>query len=152
VVANAIQFSFEDGGTDGWQARGSQIAGLANTTDHAVAGAHALAVSVQNLTSLTYPYVSVDIRAAPAAGQALDLYVYVPQGMGTVLARPYVMDANYRWVGDDRYVRLVPGWNHLTHALGAYSAPVRQLGVQFMAAPGGAPLSGTLAIDAVGWR
>jgi hypothetical protein len=152
AAAANVQFSFEDGGTDGWKAHGSQITGLANTTEHAIAGSHALAVNVQNLTSLTYPYVAVDVRTTPASGQQLDLAIYVPPGMGTVLARPFVMDATYRWVGDDRYMRLVPGWNHLTHALPtSFSAPALQLGVQLMAAPGAAPVFGTLAIDAVGW-
>lgn len=146
----ATAYSFETG-ADGWAAHGAQITSLSSSTAYARAGTHALQIGFTSLTGSTYPYLAVAPGQPPAGMHTLSLAIYVPAGMGSVLARPFSMDQTYRWVGDDDYIALAPGWNIVTHTLPAgYAAPLRQIGVQFMARPG-ATLTGSLYLDAVGW-
>jgi hypothetical protein len=145
-------FSFEDGTTDGWTAYGTQITSVENSTDQAMDGVHSLRVSLTGVTAATYPYLAASTQAPAQPGQALSLYVYVPQGVGTLWVRPFTMNDAYRWVGGENYTALTPGWNHVTHALPRqFTGQVIQVGLQFMAAPG-TTANGSVYIDAVGWQ
>jgi hypothetical protein len=146
-----VTYSFEDGGTDGWQAYGDQITAVCNSTAQAIAGHHSLQVQLSDLRADAYPYVGVSTQVTPAAGQLLSMYIYVPPHSGTVEVRPFTMDESYQWIGDDEYIQLKSGWNHVLHALPPHvSGQVIQLGVQFMAHPG-TTVDGSVYLDAVGW-
>lgn len=145
-------YSFEDGTTQGWAAHGGQITNIANSTDQAMDGTHALQVTLSGVTSATYPYLTASTQAPAQPGQALSLYIYVPRSMGMLWVRPFTMNNAYRWVGGANYLMLAPGWNQVTHAVPRqFTGQVIQVGLQFMAAPG-TTASGSVYVDAVGWE
>lgn len=149
-VPVTLAFSYEDGGTDGWSAHGTGLA-VANSTVRAMDGSHSLQVSLTEVTATGAPFVTASTQAPATPGQALSFYIYVPQGTGTVFVRPFTRDQTQRLVGARNFIPLVPGWNHVMHALpGALVGQTIQIGVQFAAAPG-TTVSGNVYIDTVGW-
>lgn len=148
----ALAFSFEDGGTDGWSGHGRGITRIWNSTALATDGKHSLAIDFRHVTAGEYPYVAAKVHPIIASTSGtLEISVYMPQGVGKVLLRPFVMDEGYSWLGEGRYRTLVRGWNHITVELpSGMKGGVRQIGVQFTAAPG-TSITGTVYLDDVRW-
>ncbi len=147
-------FSFEDGGSDGWNAHGNGIGNLQNSTNLAQAGTHALKVSLSNADSNDYPYVSVagsDLSAPPQPGQTITAYIYMASNSVTVRAKLFVSDSSDQW-HTGREVNLQPGvWNRLTYTVPpAINGQVKQLGIQFNSPATGGP-GCDVYIDSVGW-
>jgi hypothetical protein len=151
----ASAFSFEDGGTDGWNAHGPGIANLQNSTSVAYAGTHALKVSLSNADSNDYPYVSVgdpNLSAPPQPGQTITAYVYMASNSVTVRAKLFISDSSNQWhIGN--VVNLQPGvWNRITFTVPqGISGQVNQLGIQFNSPATGGP-GCDVYIDGVGWH
>jgi hypothetical protein len=149
-----LTFSFEDGSTDGWNAHGSQIAQLQNSSSLALDGKHSLQVTLNNLSSHDYPYISIggsQLPSYPQPGQTLGAFVYLPANSVSVIAKLFIMDNSYHWLTGNS-VTLTPGtWTHLTFTIptGA-SSPPRQLGIQF-GTPMSTAVSTTVYVDAIGW-
>jgi hypothetical protein len=150
----SVTFSFEDGGTDGWNVHGSQIAQLQNSSSLALDGKHSLQVTLNNLSSHDYPYISVggsQLSSYPQPGQTLSASIYLPANSLTLTAKLFIMDNSYHWLTGTS-VTLTPGaWTRLTFTIptGA-SSPPRQLGIQFGTSMP-TPVSTAVYVDAIGW-
>jgi hypothetical protein len=149
-----LTFSFEDGGTDGWSAHGSQISQLQNSSILALDGKHSLQVTLSNLSSGSYPYISIggsQLSSYPRAGQTFTASIYLPSNSVTLVAKLFIMDNSYHWLTSNG-VSLTPGtWTHLTYTIPtSASSPPRQLGIQF-STPITNPISTPVYVDAIGW-
>jgi hypothetical protein len=149
-----LTFSFEDGGTDGWNAHGSQIAQLQNSSSLAIDGKHSLQVTLNNLSSHDYPYISIggsQLPSYPQPGQTLSASIYLPGNSVTLTAKLFIMDNGYHWLTGNS-ITLTPGsWTHLTFTIPtSASSPPRQLGIQFGTSMS-TSLSTTVYVDAIGW-
>lgn len=141
-------FTFGDGSTHGWEAHGSQIVGL-RAVNASAGGSSALEMRLSQLTSESYPYVSVHTRLDSPAGANIVFSVYVPSSMAGVQARPYLMTDSYQWLGPNRYQPLKAGWNQVTLAApSSLNGAAIQLGMQVMARPG-ATVNGSLYLRSV---
>jgi hypothetical protein len=153
-VSGPIVFSFEDGGTDGWNASGQGITNVQNSPSVALDGSHSLQVSLSNSDSNDFPYVSVNVNSQPSppqAGQTVSAYIYLPSNSVTITAKLFVVDNNYHWFSND-VVPLVPGiWNHLTYTISSnMPGQARLIGVQFNSR-NSTYVPTSVFIDAVGW-
>jgi hypothetical protein len=151
-------FSFEDSGTDGWSGHGSEVSSVQNGTTVAKDGKHSLQISLMNVGTGDFPFVSAgqsNLASYPQAGQTITIYVYVPATNAAVNlgAKIFVMDGQYHWFDPDAMTQLKPGqWNQLTFTLPAISSgQLRQLGIQFNNL-GTSLLSTSVFIDAVSWK
>lgn len=91
---------------------------------------------MRQLTAQTYPYVAVRGHLAVPSGTTITFNIFMPQNMDSVLVRPYVMGADYQWVGPDRYQQLHTGWNRVALVTpDSASNSAMQLGIQVMANP-----------------
>ena len=147
-------FSFEDGSTDGWSANGAQITAVQNSSSLAQDGKRSLEVTLTNLSSSSYPYVSVsgaNMESYPQAGQTLSASIYLPSNSVNLTAKLFMMDNNYQWHSSNGF-SLTPGtWTHLTYTIPTgVSVPPRQLGIQFSTSMN-TPVSTPVYVDAVGW-
>lgn len=151
VAGVSTLFTFDDGATHGWQANGSQIVALRGVRASATTTG-ALQMQLSGLTAQTYPYVSVRTHLTTVAGPRIVFNVFVPAGVGSVMARPYVMsDSDYQWIGPNRYQTLQPGWNQvMLSAPSDLANTTIQLGLQLMAHPGSI-VNGSVYIHSVEW-
>jgi hypothetical protein len=152
AVNGTPAFSFEDGGTDGWS--GHSMVNIQNSTNVALAGTHALHVTVSNISRRDFPYVSVSTSTRssyPRAGQTITAYIYLPANVGSLMAKVFVMASNYQWYSGSM-VPLTPGtWNRLAYALpAAINEPLRQIGIQFNGTTDRG-ISSDMYIDAITW-
>ena len=156
VSVNGSQnFSFEDGGTDGWSGRSPAISSVQNSTAFAVNGKHSLQVTLTNVTTGAYPYMAVDLSSQttyPGPGQTVTAYVYLPTGSVPFTAKLFVVGSDYHWYSNDA-VPLKPGiWNPLTYTLPASINGIpKQVGIQFDSSASGSA-SGVVYVDAVSWK
>lgn len=156
IVTNPYSsFTFEDGSTDGWTAH-AEASQAQNSATMGMNSKHSLAVTLTNMSSGDFPYVSVggsNLKSTPQAGQTITMYLYLPNGSPGILAKVFVMDSQYHWFDPDAMTTLQPGtWNKLTFTLPSNVSPgqLRQLGVQFNTSSNGL-VSGNVYVDDVGW-
>jgi hypothetical protein len=149
-------FTFEDGGTDGWAAH-AEASQAQNSATMGMNSKHSLEVSLSNMSSGDFPYVSVGgshLGASLKAGQTVTLYLYLPSGSPGIMAKIFVMDGQYHWFDPGAMTDLQAGtWNKLTFTLPSDVSPgqLRQLGVQFNTGSSGL-VSGNVYLDDVGWH
>jgi len=143
-------YSFEDGGTAGWQAHGAFTVAV-NSTDRAYRGTHSLEIKTTGFGNATYPDVQV-ANPPTSLGKAVTVtaHVWVPEG-ANLSAQLYVQDARYAW-HTAGYVSLSPGsWTTLTYTVPKNTdMPLTALGVQF-ANHASTTFSGSVWLDAIGW-
>lgn len=154
ISPTSVAFSFEDGGIDGWNAHGSQIAQLQNSSSIALDGKHSLQIALNNLSSHDYPYISIggsQLSSYPQPGQTLSASVYLPANSVTLTVKLFIMDNSYHWLTGNG-ITLTPGaWTRLTFTIPtSASGPPRQLGIQFGTSMP-TPVSVALYVDAIGW-
>jgi len=148
-------FSFEDGTTGGWSGHGDETVAVQNSTTVAMDGKHSLQVSLVDVGTGDFPFVSVGqshLASYPQAGQTISMYVYVPGNLNGLGAKVFVMDSQYHWFDPGAMTQLKPGtWNRLTFTLpSGVTGPLRQLGIQFNNLSN-ALMSTSMYIDAVNW-
>jgi len=109
-------YTFEDGGTDGWMGKG-HIVSLANSKTEAHDGTHSLQIIFHSSSPSDLPFVSVPISAGgPVTGETLTAYLYL-SGATNVQAQLYVQDSNNQWRLNS-WVSLVSGkWTKLSLTL-----------------------------------
>jgi hypothetical protein len=147
-------FSFEDGSTDGWSGHGQGIVNVQNSTTIARDGQHALQVTLNNISSHDFPYISVSTSnwpSSPQAAQPITAYIYPPDNSVGLLAKLVVVANNYQWYSNSM-VPLTPGiWNRLTYALpSAINGPPLQMGIQFNSTSDSG-ISTNVYVDAIFW-
>lgn len=148
-------FSFEDGTTGGWSGHGDETVAVQNSTTVAMDGKHSLQVSLVDVGTGDFPFVSVGqshLASYPQAGQTISMYVYVPGNLNGLGAKVFVMDSQYHWFDPGALTQLKPGtWNRLTLTLpSGVTGSLRQLGIQFNNLSN-ALMSTSVYIDAVNW-
>lgn len=153
-LSSSSSFSFEDGETDGWSSRSSEISSVQNTTNLALDGKHSLQVTLSNVSSSDFPYVAVgrsNLANYPQAGQTLKAYVYLPSNSVSLMAKIFIMDNNYHWFSS-ALLPLIPGvWSRLSYTLpSSISGQPRLLGIQFNNAST-MPITTEVYIDAISW-
>lgn len=157
IPPGTVKISFEDGGLDGWVGQ-PRATTLQNSTAFAADGTHSLLVTLNNITSRDYPYLTVGrpfLNPPPLPGQTLSLWVYVPDNTAHLQGKLLVMDKR-GWYSP-AMVSLTSGqWNLLTYTIPA-TGPILRIGVQFNNQNIGSPiqinqgLTTDVYIDAVGW-
>jgi hypothetical protein len=154
-LSGAQNFAFEDGTADGWSGRSPGVSGVQNSSAFAMAGKHALQVSLSNISTGNYPYIAVDLSnqtSYPGAGKTVTAYAYLPAGSLPFTAKLFVVGSDYQWYSNDA-VQLKPGtWNPLTYTLPATLSGIpKQIGIQFDTSASGT-VSGKIYVDAVSWQ
>lgn len=142
-------YTFEDGGTDGWMGKGD-IVSVANSQTQAHNGRHSLQIIFYSSSPSDQPFVSVPVgTGGPETGEELTAYLSL-SGATKVQAQLYVQDSNNQWHLNS-WVSLVNGkWTKLSLTLPTLSSSVAALGVQFLATP--ANKDATVHLDSVSWR
>ncbi len=145
------QYSFEDGGTDGWTSVGHVTSLQNSTTASGLDGTHALQTTFYSTGSSDLPYVSVAPATGPHTGQTLVAYVYLPSGTSasTTQAKLYVQDSAGHWYQDELATLVKGNWNYLSYTLPTFSGNAQRIGIQFYEAPNNT--STTIYIDSVSW-
>jgi hypothetical protein len=147
AVAAAAQFSFEDGGTDGWGGTG-HVTSLANSGTEAHDGARSLQVGLHSTGSGDLPYVGVSVSgaSAPASGQTLTLWVFVSSG--SVQGKLFVQDTSFGWHMSGLTTLARGGWTELSLTVPS-GISVNRLGAQFLCTPFNTTT--TVFVDEVNW-
>lgn len=145
------QYSFEDGGTDGWTSSGHVTTLQNSTTAGGEDGTHALQTTFYSSSTSDLPYVSVAPASGPQSGQTLTAYVYLPSGTAatTTQAKLYVQDSAGTWHQDTLGTLVKGTWNYLSYTLPTFSGSAQRIGIQFYEASNNT--STTIYIDAVNW-
>ncbi len=153
TVNGPVAFSFEDGGTDGWQQHGNGIFNVQNSATIAAQGSHSLQLTLANKSGQDFPYISVPAGGGstfPHQGQTVYAYLYVNSNAVTVNAKLILVDNQNHWKVQDA-VALQPGtWTKLSFTVPP-NFNVQQIGIQFNA-PAGSGVGADVNIDAVGWN
>ena len=147
LAAAAAQFSFEDGGTDGWSGAG-HVTSLANSGAEAHDGARSLQVGLHSTGSGDLPYVSAGASgaSAPASGRTVTLWVFVSSG--SVQSKLFVQDGGFGWHMGELTTLARGGWTELSLTVPS-GISVNRLGAQFLCTPFNTGT--TLFIDEVNW-
>jgi hypothetical protein len=147
AAAPAAQFSFEDGGTDGWSGAG-HVTSLANSGAEAHDGARSLQVGLHSTGSGDLPYVSAGASgaSAPASGRTVTLWVFVSSG--SVQSKLFVQDGGFGWHMGELTTLARGGWTELSLTVPS-GISVNRLGAQFLCTPFNTGT--TLFIDEVNW-
>lgn len=148
-------FSFEDGSTDGWSGRSSQISTIQNSSAFALNSKHALQVTLTDIHAGSYPYIAVDLSnqtSYPAPGNTITAYAYLPSGSASFTAKLFVVGNDYHWYANDAVPLQSGQWNALTYTLSTtMSGLPKQIGIQFDT-PSSAKVSGNVYVDDISWR
>jgi hypothetical protein len=142
------EFSFEDGGTDGWASH-QNISSVQNSTTVARDGSHSLKVTFNSSSNTDYPSLMVTgMSNAPSAGQTITANVYLAAG-SDVRAKIFIQDQNLVWYdpGQTALNTLpIEGWFQLTFTIPADAVgPAARVGIQFYG------YNATVYVDAVNW-
>ena len=143
-----IRFSFEDGGTDGWEPH-DHVTALANG-NVAHDGTHSLLVYLYSSGATDFSHVDTDLigMSAPTPGQTVTLFTFVPLGSTSMQGRVFVEDTSTAW-HTSPMVGLAQGrWTKLSVSVPA-GIVVTELGAQFLCTPFNT--TGTVYIDSVSW-
>jgi len=142
-------YTFENGGLDGWSSNG-HVVSLTNGTAYAHDGAHSLQIALYSSSSSDLPSVYVPVSSGgPVTGETLTAYLYLPGSSVSVSAKLYVQDSKYQWYYDS-LISLAHGqWVELSLTVPRVSGSLTALGVQFLAKP--ANTNATVYLDTVNW-
>jgi len=149
-VDPSVGYQFE-GDAQGWQASGSPITSVVNSTNRAADGTHALAIQFDGAAGSPSAFV-----AAPSipAGATVSLKVWIPAGSAISAIQPFVLqDASGGWTWTSAWLPIeslrTNDWNTVALTLPSNATtPLFQLGVQFIT---NASWTGTAYVDAVTW-
>ena len=154
TVSGTPTFSFEDGGTSGWSGHGQGIVNVQNSTIVALDGKHALRVTLSNIGSRNFPYVSAstsNLSSYPHAGQTITAYIYLPANAVSLMGKVFVMASNNQWYSGSMVPLTAGIWNRLTYTLSpGFNGPSRQIGIQFNGTAD-SEINLDVYIDAISW-
>ncbi len=141
------QYNFETD-TQGWEAGGSPISGVAASAAQSYAGNQSLAVNF-NGTKRGTSTVSLAGAVVPAWA-TVTFRVWAPSGHKISSVVPWIQDANWSsWTGSG-YSLTANAWNAVTMTVPAnLSAPFLHFGLEFSTSGG---WTGTCYIDSISWN
>ena len=147
VNPDPAQFNFETD-SQGWDASGSQLAGVATATAQHFAGNQSLAVIFNGTDAGTSSVTVGDV--AGTVGTTITFHVWIPSGSQVTSIQPYLQDYNWAWTSGYYGSLTSNAWNTITLTVPqTATAPLKLLGLQFSTA---AAWSGTCYIDSISWN
>ncbi len=147
LIGRGGGFSFENGGTDGWQGDNAQVS-VQNSTTVARDGIHSLQVDLANPNSK--PSISVSGSAIANLNRFphLTAQVYGPAGTTAITAQLFVQDSLGLVVSSKPVTLTAQSWNLLSFNVPPTLGKASKLGIKFASTD---QTASTVYVDAVSW-
>jgi len=148
-TADPSRYNFESG-TQGWQASGGAVTGVASSDLHSFNGDRSLAVFILNQVDTQKAQV---LSPGVPAGRTITFRIWINSNSGLSAIQPFVLEGasgGWRWTGSYKSIGQLrlDGWNAIQVTVPSDATPLYSLGVEFFSDGSNA---NTAYIDSVDW-